>query len=115
MSNLYESIKALCDERGITVSRMCTDAGISKGILTDLKMGRKNTLSGSTLSKIAAALGVSVDRILGAVPAAFSREELKMALFGGAGDVSDEMLDEVFRFAEYLKQKDGAEQKGNDD
>lgn len=106
MSNLYETIKSLCSERGMTVSRMCTQAGISKGILTDLKMGRKNTLSGKTLSKIAAALGVSVDRILGSGQALLTREELKIALFGGAGEISDEMLEEVYQFAAYVKQRE---------
>ena len=106
MANLYETIKALCDEKGVTVARMCTDAGISKGILTDLKMGRKNTLSAKTLSKIAASLGVSVDRILGSGQAMLTREEMKIALFGGAGDISDEMLEEVYRFAAYVKQRE---------
>lgn len=105
MANLYETIKALCDEKGVTVAKMCGDAGISKGILTDLKMGRKSTLSGKTLSKIAASLGVSVDRILGSGQAMLSREEMKIALFGGAGDITDEMLEEVFQFAAYVKQR----------
>lgn len=106
MSNLYETIKRLCDERGLTIARMCTEAGISKGILTDLKMGRKNTLSGNTLSKIAAVLGVSVDRLLGSGQAMLTREDMKIALFGGAGDISDEMLEEVYRFAAYVKQRE---------
>lgn len=106
MATLYESIKTLCEERGMTVAKMCTQAGISKGILTDLKMGRKNTLQGKTLSKIADALGVSVDRILGNSPASLTREDLKIALFGGAGEISDEMLEEVCRFAAYVKQRE---------
>ena len=106
MANLYETIKTLCEERGMTVSKMSAQAGISRGILTDLKMGRKSTLSGDTLSKIAAALGVPVDRILGSGQALLSREEMKIALFGGAGDISDEMLEEVYRFAAYVKQRE---------
>lgn len=106
MLNLYESIKSLCDEKGVSIAKMCTDAGISKGILTDLKMGRKRTLSGKTLSKIATSLGVSVDRILGSGQALLTREEMKIALFGGAGDISDAMLEEVFQFAAYVKQRE---------
>lgn len=106
MLNLYETIKSLCEEKGVTIARMCADAGISKGILTDLKMGRKNTLSSKTLSKIAASLGVSVDRILGSGQAMLTREDMKIALFGGAGDISDEMLEEVYRFAAYVKQRE---------
>lgn len=110
MANLYETIKALCEEQQITVSRMCAAAGISKGIMTDLKMGRKNTLSGMTLSKIAGALNVSVDRILGSGQATLTREQMKIALFGGAGDITDEMLDEVFRFADFVKQRESGKE-----
>lgn len=106
MANLYETIKTLCEEKGLTIAGMCAEAGISKGILTDLKMGRKQTLSGKTLSKIAEGLGVSVDRILGSGQATLTREEMKIALFGGAGDISDEMLEEVYRFAAYVKQRE---------
>ena len=40
MGSLYDTIFALCESRGIKGGKMCTDLGISKGLLTDLKMGR---------------------------------------------------------------------------
>ena len=43
---------------------MCADIGISKSMLSDLKMGRKKTLSAETLAKIANYFSVSVDSIL---------------------------------------------------
>lgn len=67
MYNLYNLIKGLCDERAVTIAGMCRDAGISKGILTDLKMGRKKVLSSETLTKISVFFGVSVDFLLGIV------------------------------------------------
>lgn len=111
MSNLYETIKTICEEKNMTIAKMCQQAGISKGIMTDLKMGRKSMLSGKTLSKIAAGLGVSVDRILGSGQAMLTREEMKIALFGGAEDISDEMLEEVFRFAAYVKQREDSKEQ----
>lgn len=65
MGTLYENIIALCEERGIKGGRMCTEIGMSKGILTDLKMGRQTGISAANAQKIAAYFGVSVGYLLG--------------------------------------------------
>lgn len=65
MSNLYERIHDLCEEKGIKGAKLCTDTGISKGLLTDLKMGRRTGVSAVTAQKIAAYFGVSVGYLLG--------------------------------------------------
>lgn len=65
MGNLYETISSLCDEKGIKGAKMCNDTGISKGLLTDLKMGRRTGVSAVTAQKIAAYFGVSVGYLLG--------------------------------------------------
>ena len=65
MSNLYENIKELCDEKGVKPGKMCTEASVSKGLITDLKMGRKKTVHVETAQKIADYFGVTVDRVLG--------------------------------------------------
>ena len=65
MSNLYETIIALCKEKGIKGGKMCTDTGISKGLLTDLKMGRRTGVSAKTAQKIATYFDVSVGHLLG--------------------------------------------------
>lgn len=65
MYNLYEIISALCADKGIKPGRMCNDLGISRGAITDLKAGRKQSLSAETLSKIANYFNVSVDYLLG--------------------------------------------------
>lgn len=65
MATLYENIIALCEERGIKGGKMCVDTGISKGLLTDLKMGRRTGVSAVTAQKIASYFGVSVGYLLG--------------------------------------------------
>lgn len=65
MSILYENIAALCEERGIKGAKMCSDVGMSKGILTDLKMGRRSGVNAVTAQKIASYFGVSVGYLLG--------------------------------------------------
>lgn len=65
MGTLYENILELCEQRGIKGGKMCSDTGISKGLLTDLKMGRRTGVSAVTAQKIATYFGVSVGYLLG--------------------------------------------------
>ena len=65
MGNLYEMIQNLCTQRGIRPGRLCDETGLSRGLMTDLKMGRKKTVNAETAKKIAAYFGVSVGYLLG--------------------------------------------------
>ena len=65
MGTLYERIISLCQEKGITGGKMCTDLRMSKGTLTDLKMGRQTGISAAKAQKIASYFGVSVGYLLG--------------------------------------------------
>ncbi len=64
MYSLYDIISELCKNKGITPGKMCKEIGISRGLITDLKMGRKHNATGATLKKIADYLNVSVDYLL---------------------------------------------------
>jgi len=44
---------------------MCADTGISKSLMTDLKMGRKKGVNAETAQKIADYFDVSVGYLLG--------------------------------------------------
>ncbi len=65
MGDLYNNIIALCESKGIKGGKMCSDVGISKGLLTDLKMGRRTGVSAVTAQKIASYFNVSVGYLLG--------------------------------------------------
>ena len=65
MGTLYKNIVSLCEEKGIKPGRMCNETGISRGLITDLKMDRKSDITLGTAQKIADYFGVSVDRVLG--------------------------------------------------
>ena len=115
MWTLYDRLDALCKERGIKGGRMCTDLGISKSLMTDLKSGRKKTISAITAQKIATYFGVSVGYLLGEetekAPAdigkrSVSDDDIKFALFGGDGEITDAMYEEVKRFAAFVKQRE---------
>lgn len=75
MGNLYDTIIALCESRGIKGGKMCTDIGISKGLLTDLKMGRRTGVSAVTAQKIAAYFDVSVGYLLGEEEMGIKKEQ----------------------------------------
>lgn len=64
MYNLYETIKSLCERKGVSVSAMCLNLGMTKSTMSDLKSGRKKSLSSETLTRIADYLCVSVDYLL---------------------------------------------------
>ena len=65
METLYDCITALCQEKGIRPGRLCSELGLSRGLVTDLKMGRKKSISAETAQKIASYFGVSVGYLLG--------------------------------------------------
>ena len=64
-NTLYKRISTLCAQRGITPSKLCSEIGLSRGILSDLKAGRKKELYATTAYKSAKYFGVSVGYLLG--------------------------------------------------
>lgn len=65
MCTLYNRIIDLCQQKGVSGSRMCLDIGISKSTLSDIKSGRKKGISTASAQKMAAYLDVSVGYLLG--------------------------------------------------
>lgn len=65
MSDLYNRIEYLCQKAGINITEMCRRAGVPRSNLTELKMGRQQTIGPALLGKIADCFGVSVDYLLG--------------------------------------------------
>ena len=61
---IYKTIDLFCSVKGVSISAMCKSAGISPGLVTDLKMGRKQTIQIETASKIASALGTDVNTLM---------------------------------------------------
>lgn len=68
MISTYERIVELCHERGIKPGRVCSDTGLSRAILSDLKAGRTKELSAKNTKIIADYLGVTTDYLLGVEP-----------------------------------------------
>lgn len=82
MSELFNRISMLCDEKNVSITKMCAESGASRASLTDLKKGRKQSLSAETLSKIASYFDISIDFLLGYTPESYlltTQYELKQA------------------------------------
>lgn len=110
MANLYNNIETLCKKRGVNVTTMCRDSGASRGSLSDLKSGRKQTLKYETLEKIADYFKISVESLV----SGDDRQKEKPAPGEGSGldallkeceGLSKDELEEARRYIAYLKVK----------
>jgi transcriptional regulator with XRE-family HTH domain len=126
-------IKTVRIEAGLTQQQLAKRLGIPYQSIGQWERGMRNPKI-ETLQAIADAIGVSLDYLLGNVSDPFfvldtekikadinsyendpepsqparpevTDDDIKFALFGGAGEITDEMFEEVKRFARFLKQE----------
>lgn len=111
----YDKFAYLCKRKGVSPSRAALDAGISKSLVTKWKTNKTSIPSADVISKLSKYFGISVSELLDEdttkAPAdtdkrSVSDDDIKFALFGGDGDITDAMYDEVKRFAAYIKQRE---------
>ena len=116
--NSVERVKAICKERKIPISKLESDLGFSNGYIGQL---RKGVFPADRLAKIANYLEVTTDYLLTGEETkkaptpegerTVSDDDIKFALFGGDGDITDAMFDEVKRFAQMVKLREEAEKE----
>lgn len=115
MGNLYDTILSLCESRGIKGAKLCTDVGISRGLLTDLKMGRRTGVSAVTAQKIASYFDVSVGYLLGEEEMDIKKEqpteydglsENRKALIDFAMSISEEKAEKFLRLLKSIEEVD---------
>ena len=108
----FDRLKKLCDEKGISAYKACTDIGLNRAAVAKWKNG--STPSGTTAAKLADYFGVTTDYLLGkenkkapteAGERALTDAELKFALFGSCEDVSDDDLADVRRYAAFVRER----------
>lgn len=105
MDNLYDNIQALCEKAGIRPGRLCTELGLSRGLMTDLKMGRKKSVNAQTAQKIASYFGVSVATLLGTSEGADVLEQVDVAFYGDFKELSDEEKEAVRDMVRLMRQR----------
>lgn len=109
MCELYSRIEELCKSNGTNVTAMCRELSIPRTVLSELKSGRSKSISAKYTNAIANFFGVSVDYIINGTEDSeskvISNDDIKVALFGGDDEVTDEMWEEVKGFVDYVKNK----------
>ena len=113
----FNRFKQLCEQRNISVYRACTDIGLNRSAVAKWKNGGKP--NGTTAAKLAEYFEVTTDYLLGQSEEKtpdrkerpVSDEEIKFALFGGDGEITDAMFDEVKQFAAFVKQREAGKKE----
>ena len=104
----YERIMQLCETKGISKYELAKGIGKTTSLFSDIVAGRVG-FSGDVLRRCADYFGVSVDYLMTGkepeVKAPITDDDVKVALFGGDKEVTDEMWEEVRGFVDYVKQK----------
>ena len=115
MADMYERIESLLARDGISGAKMSADLGMSRSFMTELRKGRAKSIRLETAQAVADYFGVPVSYLLGDdMPSqgGVTDEDIKFALFGGDGEITDEMYAEVRQFAQFVKRREEA--KGKD-
>ncbi len=110
MESLYERINRICEQQGIRPGRMCNELGLSRGLMTDLKMGRKKTINAQTAQKIAGYLGVTVGHLLGE-DGQDLLDQVDVAFYGEYKELSDEEKETVRDMVRLMRQRRAQKQK----
>ena len=118
MANLYESILALCQRDGIRPGRLCDELNISRGLMTDLKMGRKKGVNAETAQKIASFFGVSVGYLLGIEGSdsvesneAVNLDQVDVAFYGEFKELTEEDKETVRDMVRIMRERRAAKQR----
>lgn len=110
MFNSVQYVRDVCQQRKIPISQLEKDCGFSNGYLNPKKMTK---IPYDRAQIIADYLGISANLILTGeetekAPAesgkrSISDDDIKFALFGGDGEITDAMYREVKEFAALIK------------
>ena len=111
MDNLYDNIQALCQKAGIRPGKLCADLGLSRGLMTDLKMGRKKSLNAQTAQKIASYFGVSVASLLGQGQDMDVLDQVDVAFYGDFKELNDEEKEAVRDMVRLMRLRRADEQR----
>lgn len=118
MFNSVEFVRTLCQERKIAISKLEKDLGYGNGYFNAKKQAK---IPYDRAVEIAKYLSVSPELILtgketekaptNSGERSVSDDDIKFALFGGDGEITDAMYEEVRKFAAFVKQREADKKK----
>ena len=104
MESLFARIEQLCQKKGIRPGRLCDELGLSRGLMTDLKMGRKKTVNAETAQKIAGFFGVSVGYLLGQQESDVL-DQVDVAFYGDFKELNEEEKETVRDMVRLMRER----------
>ena len=115
MENLFTRIEALCQEKNLRPGRLCDELGLSRSLMTDLKMGRKKTVNAETAQKIAEFFGVSVGYLLGQTEERGQQSDIldkvDVAFYGEFKELNDEDKETVRDMVRLMRERRAARRR----
>jgi transcriptional regulator with XRE-family HTH domain len=103
---LLQALRNLRKEKGVSQRAVADYLGITNQAYSNYETGRSDPDT-ETLSLLADYFDVTTDYLLGRVDKpgeeVGDEDDIKVALFGGAGEVTDAMWEEVKRFSEFVR------------
>ncbi|MBR0161915.1 MAG: helix-turn-helix transcriptional regulator [Oscillospiraceae bacterium] len=108
----YDKFAELCKMKGVSVTKAVEEIGFARSLASRWKKYGA-TPRGTTLKKIAAYFGVTESYLLEDEDSVRTvDDDLRFALFRGADvEITDEMFDEVKRFAEFVVMREKEKKK----
>lgn len=105
---MYEIFVELLKKKGISANQVCKATGIAPATISDWKNGKSKPKQ-DKLKLIADYFEVSLDYLTTGecsdAKAPISDRDVKLALFGGDDEVTDEMWEEALFAVELIKQR----------
>ena len=115
MDNLFTRIESLCTQKNIRPGRLCDELGLSRSMMTDLKMGRKKTVNAETAQKIAEFFGVSVGFLLGQSQEKGTQgdilDKVDVAFYGEYKELNEEDKETVRDMVRLMRERRAARQR----
>lgn len=116
----YEKYVKLCNSVGKSPSAVALEIGIYKSTVSNWK-NRGTSPTDATAQKVADYFHITLEELMQDTEKApttqderhTDKEYIKFALFGGGGEITDAMYEEVKRFARMVRMREEAEKKGD--
>ena len=122
--SLAEKVRLKREEKRLTQAELARRAGLTQATISRVEHGEVKQLKSEAIKKLAKALGVSVDFLVGDLPKmsfeeTVTADQLARVVFRGYENLTEERRRQLRDFVEFLtreqKKEEKAQAKGNGD
>ncbi len=104
-----DSLKKRRKELGLTMAQVAEYVGVSEATISRWESGNIANMRRDKIASLSKILQITPATIMGiddeSNPPEITDDDIKFALFGGDGEITDDMYEEVKSFAQYVKEK----------